>query len=74
MTSGVLTCVKDEDVAEVAAVMGERRLRRLLVVDRAGGSVGMLSVCDVAEHVSEDLAGQALGEISEARARDTQSP
>ena len=71
MSPGVVTCFQDQDVTEAVALMGERQVRRLLVFDRSGDPVGVLSVGDVAEHVSEELAGQALGEISEARARDT---
>ena len=66
----MITCFADQDVAEAAALMGEERIRRLLVIDRSGVPVGILSLGDIAEHVSEELAGQALGEISEARARD----
>ena len=50
--------------------MGEERVRCLLVIDRSGATVGILSVGDIAEHVSEDLAGKALGKISEARPHD----
>jgi len=70
MARNVITCTVDHDVAEAAALMGEERIRRVLVLDRSGAVVGILSVGDIAEHVSEELAGQALGEISEARARD----
>ncbi|WP_296643404.1 CBS domain-containing protein [Roseinatronobacter sp.] len=70
MTRKVITCFADQDAAEAAALMGEERIRRLLVVDRTGVASGILSVGDIAEHVSEELAGQAMGEISEARARD----
>ena len=70
MSRQVITCYADQEIAEAAAVMGECRIRRLLVIDRAGAPVGILSLGDIAEHVSEDLAGQALGEISEARAHD----
>ena len=70
MTREVITCFADQDTAEAAAQMGEERIRRLLVVDRAGMASGILSVGDIAEHVSEELAGQAMGEISEARAGD----
>ena len=70
ITRNVITCFADQDVAEAAGLMGEERVRRLLVIDRSGVPVGILSVGDIAEHVSEELAGQALGEISEARARD----
>ncbi len=68
MSPDVITCFEDQDVTEAAAVMGERQVRRLLVVDRSGTPVGMLSVGDIAEHVSEELAGQVLGEIREIRA------
>ena len=67
MSTDVLTCFDDQDVTEAAALMGERQVRRLLVIDRSGAPVGILSVGDIAEHVSEELAGQVLGEISEAR-------
>lgn len=70
MSHGVITCFADQDVAEAAALMGERQVRRLLVLDRSGAPVGILSVGDIAEHASEELAGQVLGEINEARARD----
>ena len=70
MTRNVITCFADQDVAEAAMLMGEEQIRRLLVIDRSGAPVGILSVGDIAEHASEELAGQALGEISEARARD----
>ena len=71
MSRDVITCLPDDEVAKAAALMGEDRIRRLLVIDRSGVPVGLLSVGDIAEHVSEELAGQALGEISEARARDS---
>ncbi|MCC5962655.1 MAG: CBS domain-containing protein [Rhodobacteraceae bacterium] len=70
MSPGVLTCFEDQHVTEAAALMGERQVRRLLVLDRAGAAAGIVSVGDIAEHVSEELAGEVLGEISEARARD----
>jgi len=70
LTRNVIACFANQDASEAAALMGEERVRRLLVIDRSGTAVGILSVGDIAEHVSEELAGQALGEISEARARD----
>ena len=41
------------------------------VIERAreAGVTRILSLGDIAEHASEELAGQALGEISEVRAR-----
>lgn len=73
MSDRVITCFVDKDVEEAAGLMGEQQVRRLLILNRAGAPVGILSVGDIAEHVSEELAGQILGEISEARARDARS-
>lgn len=70
MSHGVITCRADQDATEAAVLMGERQVRRLVVIERADAPVGILSLGDIAEHASEELAGQALGEISEARARD----
>ena len=60
-------CHADQDVAEAAALMGDLQIMRLLVVDRSDDLVGILSVGDIAENASEELAGQALGEIAEKR-------
>ncbi|MEI4235422.1 CBS domain-containing protein, partial [Roseovarius sp. D22-M7] len=70
MSRGVVTCYEDQDVLEAVELMGERRIRRLLVLDMSDAPVGILSLGDIAEHVSEELAGHVLGEVSELRARD----
>ena len=67
MSDHPMTCRADQDVTEAATIMGDHQLRRLLVVDHADQLVGILSLGDIAENVSEELAGQALGEIVEAR-------
>lgn len=69
MSPDILACFEDQDVTAAAALMGDRQVRRLLVIDKSGVPVGILSLGDIAEHVSEELAGQVLGEISEERAR-----
>lgn len=71
MSNKVTTLFEDDDVEEAAGLMGQRQIRRLVILNRSGLPVGVLSVGDIAEHVSEELAGQILGEISEARARET---
>lgn len=63
-----VTCLADHDVARAAALMGDHQVRHLLVLERSGAFAGVLSVDDIAEHASEHLAGQALGEIVETRA------
>ncbi|MBJ3762534.1 CBS domain-containing protein [Maribius pontilimi] len=68
MSPNPISCFADQDVSDAAAMMGNRQIKRVLVVDRSDRLVGLLSLGDIAENVSEVLAGQALGEISEARA------
>jgi CBS domain-containing protein len=64
-----ICCFADQDVTEAAALMGDAQTRYLVVLDRSGGLVGMISVEDIALNASEHLAGQVLGEIVERRAR-----
>lgn len=67
MSSRVFACDVRQDVAEVSGLMGDHQVRRLLVMDGQNRLVGLVSVADIAEHASEELAGQALGEICEDR-------
>lgn len=67
MTAGPVACFADQGVVDAAAIMGDLQIRRLLVVERSGELVGILSLGDIAEHASEELAGQALGEVREDR-------
>ncbi|WP_281858647.1 CBS domain-containing protein [Litoreibacter halocynthiae] len=67
MTSHVLSCRADQDVVAVARVMGDAQVRRLVVCDCIGRLVGVVSLGDIARDASEELAGQALGEIVECR-------
>jgi CBS domain-containing protein len=67
MSTDLITCFADQDVTEAAAIMGDNQVRRLPVLDRSGELLGVLSVGDIAENASEELAGQALGEIIEDR-------
>ncbi|WP_099826949.1 CBS domain-containing protein [Oceaniglobus indicus] len=67
MTPHVHSCGPDVDVVEAARLMGEYQVRRLVVCDSDGTLVGIVSLGDIARDASEELAGQALGEIVEYR-------
>ncbi len=67
MTRHPASCRADEEVARAAEIMGDRQVRRLPVLDRHDRLAGVLSLGDIAERVSEELAGQTLGEICERR-------
>lgn len=67
MTRGVVYCFSDQRIADAAAIMGDHQVRRLPVLDRSGRLSGLLSLGDIAENGSEQIAGEALGEIVESR-------
>jgi CBS domain-containing protein len=65
MTEGVETCSEDDVVADAAAKMGSKQIRRLVVVDASGAHVGMLSLGDLAVDYGAKAVGRTLEEISE---------
>lgn len=71
MSLAPISCFADQDVSLAAVIMGDEQIRRLPVLSRSNRLVGILSIGDIAEDVSEELAGEALGEICEGRARPT---
>ncbi len=62
MTSDVVTCTADSTVAELMAVMTERRIRHIPVVDGEGTLQSIVSIGDVVKaHISEiELEREAL--------------
>lgn len=66
MTPQPVTCREDADVEDAVEIMEEKQIRRVLVVDKKGGLVGIVSLGDVATQTGDiALAGTALEEISE---------
>jgi CBS domain-containing protein len=66
MTPNVVYCRDDEDVQQVAALMQEAQLRRLLVVDGEMRLVGIVSLGDLVLHSGDEaLAGKTLSRVSE---------
>jgi CBS domain-containing protein len=66
MTPEVLFCFADQDVAEAAHLMADKKVRRLVVLDRDGRLVGLLSLGDVAVLAPDgDLAGTVLKNVSQ---------
>lgn len=60
MTSEVITCREDADIGEAATLMEDKRIRRLVVLDRSDTMCGILSVADFAvrgrdEHLSYEV-------------------
>ena len=66
MTPEVDYCFDDDDVAVAARLMKDKEVRRLVVLDRNKGLVGILSLADLAVHLSdEQVTSDTLERISE---------
>jgi CBS domain-containing protein len=67
MTSDAFHCYEDDDVEAVGKYMQEKRVRRMLILDRNENLVGVVSLGDIAMTSGEqELAGETLGEIARA--------
>lgn len=59
MSSDVASCSPESDVNDVAQVMTDRQIRRVLILDADGGCVGIVAQADLAR------AADSRGEITE---------
>jgi CBS domain-containing protein len=67
MTRNLAVVLEDATVAEAAAQMGEKQIRRLLVLNAEGSMVGVVTLSDLATGFEDSqLAGQTLGKLSES--------
>ena len=70
MTDGVVYLYEDQDVDEAARLMEMRAIRRLVILDRGKHMVGIVTLGDIAEHVSDfGISGRVLLRISEQPAQ-----
>lgn len=61
MTPGVVSCRESQDVKDVASLMEEHGLRRILVLSARGKPVGIISVEDIAQRAPDKrLVAEAL--------------
>jgi CBS domain-containing protein len=65
MTSRVIYCFEDQDIAEAAEIMQQEQVRRLPVLNREKRMVGIVSLGDLAVTANERLTGETLEAISE---------
>lgn len=65
MVGEVPTCYQDQEVSDASAVMTEKQVRRVVVLDREDNIVGILSLTDiVAKCGGEELIGKVLEALS----------
>ncbi|HXV83228.1 MAG TPA: CBS domain-containing protein [Candidatus Binatia bacterium] len=66
LTPDVIYCFEDQDVGEAAKLMQEKRIRRLIVLNRDKRLAGILSVGDLAVATGSDkLTGETVKHVSE---------
>jgi len=64
MTTPAYTVTEDADLDDCIELLEERQIRRVIVVDRTGRCVGIVSQADIATHTSRRTAGELLHEVS----------
>lgn len=65
MTTYVVQCRQDQDIAQAVRLMEERQIRRLVVTDEYGVPVGMVALGDLALHrEAHDLSREVLERVS----------
>jgi CBS domain-containing protein len=65
MSQPVVTVTPDVSVEECGAMMEEKRIRRVLVVDTRGACCGIVALADLALHGKEKVAGDVVKEVSQ---------
>src|SRR5581483_4789399 len=66
MTTNVVYCLEDQDVADAAKLMEAQEVRRLLVLNRQQQLIGIVSLDDLAAGGDPKLAGETLKEVSKS--------
>jgi CBS domain-containing protein len=64
MTSHLVYCFEDQDIAEAANLMEEQQVRRLPVLNHHHRLVGIVSLDDLAVGGDTQLAGETLKEVA----------
>lgn len=65
MTEEVISIKNDQDMDEAARLMEENQISRLLVIDDQERPVGMLSLQDLSQHVTDELNAEILARIKQ---------
>jgi CBS domain-containing protein len=75
MSPGIAYCFEDQDIREAGKQMREKKVRRLIVLNRGKRLVGIVSLGDLAAQGDEKVAGRALEAVAqEGRPEDRRKP
>jgi CBS domain-containing protein len=64
-SEGVVACNGDDDIKDVARLMEERQIRRVVVKDNEEKVIGIVSLGDLAVNIGKEMVGEVLKEVSE---------
>jgi len=64
MTSGIIYCRDNEELADALCIMENKRVRRLPVINEDKRMVGILSIGDIADAASHELSGEVIAAVS----------
>lgn len=65
MTATAVTITRDAPAEEATKLMAQKMVRRLLVVDRQGKCIGMLSLADLSRACPAEYVGRLVKRVSE---------
>jgi CBS domain-containing protein len=65
MTDRLYTCFEDQDILDAAYLMKEKKIRRVVVLNRNEQAVGVVSLSDIAAHGAVKLAAETLEAVAE---------
>lgn len=68
MTPNVETVSEDASLEEICNAMEQRQVRRIPVIDRNGGCVGIVAQADLARKGPESATAEVVKEVSQPRA------
>jgi CBS domain-containing protein len=64
MSKPIVTVMPDMSFEDCCALMEEKQIRRIPVVDAAGACCGIVSVADIARYSTKEAAGEIVQEVS----------
>jgi CBS domain-containing protein len=69
MTREVVACRPDDDIRNAERLMGEKQKSRIMVVDDAGGLVGVISLSDIAQLGQSARVAETMRQVTDREAR-----
>jgi CBS domain-containing protein len=68
MTSDIVAIKSDSSIEDCCSLMEDRQIRRVLVVDDAGGCCGIVAQADIANNTGRETTAEVVQEVSKSAA------